>query len=83
MAIANTFVAVLLKQALNLLVGSLWKTMEKIVIVYSDSSLSDEDKKNAAIGAFREQLLIAGKELSNSMVNFLLEATVLLLKLKK
>jgi len=83
MAIANKVITVFLKQALNLLVGSLWRIMEKVVIAYADKALSDEDKKKNAIEAFRTQLFLEGKELSDSTVNFLLEAVVLLLKLKK
>lgn len=84
MSFSNVIVSSILKKILTALAGSMLDIMQTCVAAYqSAEGLTGEEKRIRVIDTFKRELVKEGKEMSNNMINFLLESCVLLMDLSK
>lgn len=76
----------MLKTILNLLLsivlGKLKPILLKHIEMVDASMINGADKRNAVVASFKKDVLEAGKEIGDSIINLAIEAGVVLLKQK-
>lgn len=71
---------IFLNLILNLIIGKLKPVLLKNIEAMDASMISNEDKRKAVVANLKTDLITAGKEVSNSLVNLAVEAGVSLIR---